>query len=457
LRELSFEEVLEATGGRLLQGKPGGVKGISIDSRTIEKGQFFVAIKGERFDGHNFVEEALSKGSGAFVSVPPLSPHPERTVIYVDNTLKALHGIARYIRLKSGIPVVGITGTNGKTTTKEMAASILGIGMKVLKNTGNLNNQIGLPLSLLGLTGEHQVAVLEMGASAPGDIRELCEVASPDYGVLTNIGFAHIEGFKDIDTVRQSKLELLGSVRAAAVNADDSFLMDGLSGYGGELLRYGIKSSVDVYATDIEYGERQCDFVLHMKGESVQVNLRVTGTINIYNALAAASVGAMFGIGAGDIKKGLEMFEGVPMRLEIRELDGAIVISDVYNANPASMEEALKELIRLRRNRAVAVLGDMLELGAYSEAAHRRLGAWMARFQIDLLIAVGHYMGMAAEEFMRSGKGAVTVADSLEARKTLLEEYKKGDTILIKGSRGMKMERVIESVSGDKARAGGQR
>ncbi|MEJ2183185.1 MAG: UDP-N-acetylmuramoyl-tripeptide--D-alanyl-D-alanine ligase [Nitrospirota bacterium] len=444
MAHLTYGEILEATGGRLLSGRPDGVAGLSIDSRTIGDGELFVALKGARFDGHDFVREALQRGSGAIVSVPPASPPSGKVIIHVSNTLKALQAVARYLRRKTGVTVVGVTGTNGKTTTKEMAASILSTRFRVLKNTGNLNNQIGLPLSLLGLTGEHEVAVLEMGASAPGDIRELCEIALPDYGVLTNIGHAHIEGFQDIGSVRAAKMELLDSVRAAAVNADDQFLMEGIRGFGGRLLTFGMKGEADLAATGVECAERHCVFRLEAGGRSMPVSLGVTGAFNIYNALAAAAVGALFGMDMEAVKEGLERFEGVPMRLEVKELAGAMVLSDVYNANPASMEEALKELVRLRKRRALAVLGDMLELGSYAEEAHRRLGRWMARFPIDLFVAVGPLMRTAAEEFMAAGGRAVVVQDAARAREALMESFAGDDTILIKGSRGMRMEDILE-------------
>jgi UDP-N-acetylmuramoyl-tripeptide--D-alanyl-D-alanine ligase len=456
---LTLSDIIDATGGRLLYGKPNGVRGISIDSRTIRKGELFVALKGERFDGHDFLPEALGKACGALVSVPPAAPPAGKIIIYVDNTLKALQDIAHRIRQESGIPVVGITGTNGKTTTKEMATSILGTKYRVLKNTGNLNNQIGLPLSLLELDAEAEAAVLEMGASAPGDIRELCGIASPDYGVLTNIGHAHIEGFKDIGAVREAKMELLDSVRVAAVNADDAFLMEGITGFEGKLLRFGMSSACDVYAADIDCGERECTFTLSMGGEHARIRLGVTGLFNIYNALAASSVGAMFSLDIQKVREGLEKFEGVPMRLEIKELGSALVISDVYNANPASMEEALKELLRLRRGRAVAVLGDMLELGSYAEAAHRRLGRWMSRFPVDLFIAVGPLMSMAAEEFIAAGGTALRAEDSAAASRLLRAEYTDQDTILVKGSRSMRMEVVLEDPAeeGASSREGGGR
>lgn len=446
---LRLADVIEATGGKLLFGDSNGIRGISIDSRTIKEGELFVALKGARFDGHDFLTEALNKGSGAIVSVPPAAPPRGKAIIHVSNTLKALQDIAHYLRAKRAIPVVGITGSNGKSTTKEMTAAVLGTRYKVLKNTGNLNNQVGLPLSLLLLTEQHEVAVLEMGASAPGDIRELCGVASPEYGVLTNIAPAHLEGFKDLEAVRRTKLEMLDFVSTLAVNADDAFLMDGIGDYGGRLIKYGISGSHNVYATEVDLGDRDSAFTLHINGASARVKMRVTGKINVINALGASAVGMAFGLDIDSISAGLAEFEGIPMRLEIKEYDGATVISDVYNANPASMEEALKELVRLRKKRAVAVLGDMLELGSYAEAAHRKLGAWMAGFPVDLFIGVGPLMKLAAEEFSSRSKTSVVAANAAEARNILRGHYMQGDTILIKGSRGMRMEHVLNNNGGN--------
>jgi len=445
LAGLTLSEIIEAIGGRVLFGKPDGVGGISIDSRNIVRGDIFLAIKGERFDGHDFVAEALKVASGAIVSVPPASPPADKCIIHVQNTLKALHDMANYMRRKYDPIVVGITGTNGKTTTKEMTTSILSSRYSVLKNTGNLNNQIGLPLSMLELDPSHEVAVLEMGASAPGDIRELCEIAEPAYGVLTNIGHAHIEGFKDIGMVRKAKMELLDSVGTVAVNADDSFLMEGLQSYEGKVVRFGIEEDCDVRATGIELGVGMSAFTLEMDGKRERMEIKVSGLFNVYNALAAASVAKMLGLDMGAVRHGLSGFSGIPMRVEIKEFHGAMVISDVYNANPASMEEALKELVRLRGSRAIAVLGDMLELGSYSEAAHRRLGEWMSRFPIDLFIAVGPAMALAAEEFERAGKAVVKVPDAASAREVLLGNSGDGDTVLVKGSRTMRMELVLDS------------
>lgn len=454
----TLKEITEATGGKVIYGNHDAMlfTGVSIDSRAIRSGDLFVALKGERFDGHNFLMDALRTGSGALVSMPPVEPVKGKAIVYVKNSLKALQDLARYERMKRKISVIGVTGTNGKTTTKELIASILSVRYRVLKNSGNLNNHIGLPLSLLKIEDTQEFAVLEMGASLKGDIKELCDIAAPDFGVITNIGPGHLEGFGSIDTIRDTKLELFDAVNSIAVNADDPFLMEGvharikkLEEERKKVVTFGIDNKADVYARDILLGEGRSAFTLFLAdGSSAEVAMDTGGRFNIYNALAAASVCNSFGVCISDIKEGIEAFKGVPMRLEIKGMFGATVISDVYNANPASMEEAVKELIRIRKCRAIAVLGDMLELGSYSEEAHRKLGKWLSSLGIDLFIAVGPMMSMAAEEFSAGRGRSVVAEDSVKARDILLGICNEDDTILVKGSRGMNMEKVIEVYPG---------
>lgn len=449
---VTLDEMISAINGRVISGLPVGIKGISTDSRTASSDEAFLALRGERFDGHDFLAEALERAGGAIVSSPPAALPEGKCVIEVPDTLKALHAMARYIREKFNPLVVGITGSNGKTTTKEMLASMLSSRYRVLKNSGNLNNQIGLPMSLLGMGPADEVAVLEMGASAPGDIAELCEIALPGYGALTNIGHAHMEGFGQIGAVRQCKLEMLGYVGSVAVNADDAFLMEGLNGYAGRVVRYGIDAAADVKASDVELGSASSSFTLSLGSRTCKAQIKVPGLFNVYNALSASAVAHMLGLEPEQICQGLRDFSGVAMRSEIKGLRGAMVISDVYNANPDSMLEALKELLRLKGRRAIAVLGDMLELGGYSDTAHRALGQWMASSAVDMLIAVGPNMALAAEEFQQSGKTAIRAADPNEAREILLGHLGQGDTVLVKGSRSMRMELVIEN--GANGRAG---
>ena len=452
---ITLSEIIEATGGRVILGRADTAvfSGVSIDSRTIKEGELFVALKGERFDGHEFLMNAMEKGRGAIVSTPSAVAFKGKTIVYVRNTLRSLQDIAHYMRMKRGVTVIGVTGTNGKTTTKELIASMLGRGHRVVKNSGNLNNHIGLPLSMTRMGEQDEYAVMEMGASIRGDIKELCAIAAPEYGVITNIGPGHLEGFGNLENVRETKLELFDAVRTIAVNADDGFLMEGITQRdrenGPKVITFGIVNRADVSAKDIVLEKRRSLFTLCLKdAQCGEIALHVNGRFNIYNALAAASVCSALGVGADDIAAGIRSFTGVPMRLEMKELFGATVISDVYNANPASMEEAIKELVRLRKRRAVAVLGDMLELGAYAEEAHRNLGKWMSQLPVDVLIAVGTMMAMAAEEFSakngHSRRMTMTARDSSEARRILLSVCSEGDTVLVKGSRGMHMEKIME-------------
>ena len=249
--------------------------------------------------------------------------------------------------------------------------------------------------------------------------------------------------------MRRTKLELIEGLGAVAVNSDDTFLMKGLSLYKGDVVTYGIERDPHVRASEIILGHRDTSFDLTTPAGRLPVRLRVTGLLNVYNALAASAAAYMFGATLEQTRLGLESFEGVHMRLELKEFKGGTVISDVYNANPASMEEAIKELLRLRQGRAIAVLGDMLDLGSYSETAHRKLGKWLAMMKVDLFIAVGDEMVAAAEEFASAGGGAVIRASEAEEAGQLLRgSFKQGDTVLIKGSRGMMMENVLVNGNG---------
>lgn len=439
---LKLEEIITATGGNVICCSSDTFTGVSIDSRTIKPGELFIALRGKRFDGHDFIDEALKVGSAAIVN--KVESIKGKTIIYVKDTLRALHDIARYMRLKRNIPVISIGGSNGKTTTKELIASILSKKYRVLKNEGNLNNYIGLPLTLTRITDTDEVAALEMGANKPQDIKELCEIAFPHFGVLTNIGPSHLEGFKDMETLRKTELEVLDYIEVAIANADDPFLMEGIQlyKYKGSLVRYGIKNYFDVYATDIRFYERNLRFTINIGSRNIEVCPKISGRFNIYNILASVSTAYLFGVDLADIKDAVDSFTGVTMRFEIKEVNGIQVINDAYNANPASMEEAINELVRIKRGRAIAVLGDMLELGPYEEEFHRRIVRKMSELPIDIFIAVGPLMSSASKEFSRH---FINAEDSLQARKILLDIWREGDTVLIKGSRGMNMEKVIET------------
>src|SRR5512135_2734007 len=353
MRLLLLDDIVNATCGKVLHAGKKEFSGLSIDSRTIGDGELFVALRGERFDGHNFLCDALKRGAGAIVDREPGGVFEGRTLVYVSDTLRSLQDIARQMRISRDVQVVGVTGTNGKTTTKELIASVLGRRHKVLKTSGNLNNHIGVPLCISRMHGDETAMVIEMGSNAEGDIRLLCDIARPGIAVVTNVGPAHLEGFGSIERVRKTDLEILEYVKTVSVNSDDLFLLEGVRGFGGKVVTYGIENKADICAKDIELSEKGSRFTICFPGGgTIGVDLAISGIFNVYNALAAASVANELGMEKKEIQRGLESFHGVPMRLEVKERSGALVINDVYNANPASMKEAVKELIRLKRRRA---------------------------------------------------------------------------------------------------------
>lgn len=483
MAQFTLEEILKAVKGALLAGSGvGSYPSISIDSRTIGKGELFIAIKGKNFDGHDFVLQAFKKGAGgAIVSrdsgfgirdpgikkSPIRTPNPEpRTpvIILVKDTLKALHDVANHHRRKFNIPVIGITGSNGKSTSKEMSASVAAVRLNVLKNEGNLNNQFGLPLTLLKLNDGHQAAILEMGMNERGEIEKLSKIAEPTIGMITNIGKAHIENFGTMENIRDVKGELISAIGekgTAILNFDDPLVAGLKNGFKGRVIAFGINSPSEIMASDIKQGASLMNykFMLKMDGRDTEVSLSYPGYHNIYNALSAAAVGKSLGMDIDDIKKGIESFKPLPMRMERFMLDdGIMIINDAYNANPSSMEAAIKTLSEaVSSGRRFLVIGDMLELGSASEDAHRHIGRLAASMflegegsrTIDYLITVGKQSRFAFYEAIRSGMPrdrAYCAENPDEAAFILDDELESGDCVLIKGSRGMKMENVVERI-----------
>jgi UDP-N-acetylmuramoyl-tripeptide--D-alanyl-D-alanine ligase len=443
-----------------LLGKMTGmeIKGISIDSRTVRPGELFVAIRGDRFDGHDFVPDVIKKGAwGALVARTVLEHRPThlgglRNILPVENTLVALQEMAYLHRRNFTIPVVGITGSNGKTTTKEMLAGILKRHGAVLKNEGNLNNHIGVPLTLLKLNADHTAAVVEMGMSAPGEIALLARLIGPDVGVITNIGPAHLEFLKSMDLVAQAKGELFEHLKAdgtAVLNADDQYFAVLKKKFSGRVRSFGIDKQADVRASDLRQGQDCTDFMIESNGTRANVRVRAVGRHNISNALAAAAAALAMGTSLDEVKEGLEAFLPVAMRSELKQVQGRTVFADYYNANPASMEAALATLITLKPgSKAIAVLGDMLELGTAAIDAHRAIGATTARLGIDQVITLGTLAKYTAEGAIDAGlpKNRVHGAGSpAEAADMLRKLSRPGDVVLIKGSRGMKMEKILEA------------
>ncbi|GBE06218.1 MAG TPA: UDP-N-acetylmuramoyl-tripeptide--D-alanyl-D-alanine ligase [Nitrospirae bacterium] len=463
---ITTEEIIKATGGELLSENTGSFKGASIDSRTISEGEIFFAIKGPRFDGHNFLEDAFSKAGGAVIDTRGRQLPEGKVVIYVKDTLKALQDLAHFMRMRRDIPVIAITGSNGKTTTREMAYTILSKRFKVLKNEGNLNNHIGLPLSLTRLGPDDEAAVLELGMNTRGEIRMLCDIAAPSHGIVTNIGSAHIGNLGGVDVIRDEKLEILKGLQVAVLNADDDFLMEGYNtaaergGTDGELITFSIRNDSSVKAENVTATDLGSSFTLKLKsGESAVITLNTNGLFNVYNALAASAVCISLGMTVEEIESALKDYRAFPMRFEVMKVDQITLINDSYNANPSSAVESVRELVRMGRGaRTVAVMGDMLEMGAFSEKAHRSLGKTVIDMGVDVFVAVGEMMALAAEEAGKPRDRGAKVRHATyefrtteEAGRNIAGIIKAGDVVLVKGSRSMSMEKIIEEMTGGNA------
>jgi UDP-N-acetylmuramoyl-tripeptide--D-alanyl-D-alanine ligase len=456
----SVSSVLEATGGRLVIGNETvGLKGISTDSRALESGELFVAISGENFDGHQFVKEVLKKGAGGVLvaetyvasGLPDMEEGP--CVIAVPETLKALGDMAAFHRLRSDVSVVAITGTNGKTTTKEMTATLLGQTFSVLKTAGNFNNLVGLPLTLLGLEDDHEWAVLELAMNHPGEIARLSAICRPDVGVITNIEPGHLEGVKDMDGVMRAKGELLegmGDNGTAVLNIDDQRICRLVEQFDGRVISFGIHSSAEVWATPVSQAASHCTFDLSWYDESIRVRLGIPGNGAIYNALAAAAVGFRLGLSLEEVKNGLEATVTLPGRMEIITLPGGIhLINDTYNANPGSMTQAIETLCALKGNgRGIFITGDMLELGDHAKSAHKELGITVARGSIARLYATGAFAQTSADAAVGAGMDPekIFVGSQEEILDALKGRLGPGDWVLVKGSRLMAMEKVVRGL-----------
>ncbi|GKS57159.1 UDP-N-acetylmuramoyl-tripeptide--D-alanyl-D-alanine ligase [Nitrospira sp.] len=469
----TVEEMLEVVSPRVLAGDltalvRAPIKRLWTDSRTVRKGDCFVALQGERFDGHAFVPEVFRKGATvALVDETYRVPadllrrgHARRPALIfgVRDTLAAFQHLATHHRQRFRIPIVAVTGSNGKTTTKEMTASIFATRWPTLKTEGNLNNRIGVPQMLLRLTGRHQAAVIEMGVDARGQTTKLCEMVKPTLGIITNIGADHLEFFGDLEGSAQAKAELLDMMPPDGVvvlNADDSYFDYLAARAHGRVLSFGLSPRADVRATDVDNrGKNGATFKLHIPGRlrPVSVSLRVYGVHNVINALAAAATGCAVGLSSAQVAKGLGEFRPALMRSQVAVVRGARVINDCYNANPSSMKAAIQLLAEMGQGgRTIAVLGDMLELGPRKEEFHRDIGAVVAQRGIGELIACGSLGQAIAQGARKAGMPAGRireVPDAAAAGALLKPMLKSGDTLLVKASRGMKLERVLEILQG---------
>ena len=452
----TIHDIAEATGGRIIGSDEVEVSGISTDSRSVSAGELFVPLRGTSFDGHDYLASVAELGIHTVLADESwLRNHdlPDSlTGIAVDDTLRALGDLAAAFRRRYDVPLVGITGSNGKTTCKEMLATILEQIGPGLKTAGNLNNLIGLPQMLFRLRPEHGWAVLEMGMSEPGEIDRLAAIAAPQIGVVLNAFPAHLESMGSVENVARAKGELLQRLPAggcAVVNADDPLIAGLPSPEGVRRITFGL-GDAEVRCSAIESrGIRGQTFILHIGDESSVVSLAAFGRHSICNALAAAAAAHALGIPTGIIANGLELFRPYDKRFNLEKTGGIVLIDDSYNANPASMGAALATLAELKGNKAAFVaLGDMLELGSNEAELHRMVGVQAARVA-DRLYLHGPLTAYVAEGAISAGMPAGAVIRGLsheEIAADILASAAEGDFVLLKGSRGMRMENVAEGI-----------
>jgi UDP-N-acetylmuramoyl-tripeptide--D-alanyl-D-alanine ligase len=450
--KLALSRVTEFVSGSASGCSPEAVaQGYSIDSRTILPGELFFAVKGERLDGHDYVTQALERGSiAAVIRKDQRSRYPDAAaLIAVDDTLVALQTLAACVRRLWGKPVIGVTGSAGKTTTKEAIAHLLGHRYRVLKSEGNFNNHFGMPLMILKLEPEHEMAVIEMGMSHAGEIAALAKIAQPNTGVVTAVAPVHLENFASIADIARAKYELIASLPAggtAVLNADDEYVSQFGRDFRGHVVTFGMKPTADVSAANIQpRGVLGSTFDLIAHGLTQTTELPLVGAHNIYNALAAAAVALENGIPPSEVATAFSTLQPASKRGQIVDLRGVTVLNDCYNSNPKALNFMVDALVSLPAQRRIVVAGEMLELGPKAEQMHRECGQHMADKKIDRVVGVRGLAEGLVDEARKAGVAAEFVATPEEAGAWLARETKPGDAVLLKASRGVKLERALET------------
>lgn len=451
---VDIKEISEVLGKKV----PGGIEnvpvsGISIDSRTISEGQIFIAVRGQNFDGADYAEQAVKKGAILVILQDERKKSKENfPCIFVRDTCDALQKIASFNRSKFNGCVIAITGSNGKTITKEMLSEILSVRGKVTKTEGNKNNHIGVPLALLDINEETQFAVIEMGMNHVGEIKKLSEIVRPNIGVVLNASRAHIGFFSDLREIARAKSEIMSGIKEKGVlvlNAGDKNLLDACAVFEGRKILFGISDKADVKAENIHVDELlKPSFELVYGGQKILVSLRMSSVESVFNALAAASAVVSLGFKLSEVKEGLESTQTLKGRMDIRIIKEIIVIDDTYNANPDSVNAALNNLQGFEnKGRKIFVLGEMFELGENSRKFHREVGSHAVKCGVSMIMTVGN---VAAEAGLASVQGGIKrenvhlFESNNEAGKFLADEVKAGDAILLKGSRLSKVEEVVK-------------
>jgi UDP-N-acetylmuramoyl-tripeptide--D-alanyl-D-alanine ligase len=454
MNRLPIFQIAEFAGAKLESGDPkASVEKISTDSRTLKRDELFVALRGENFDGHQFVETAANAGAlGAIVDFGWDGSVPGNFgILRAEDTLRAYQKLAANYRHSLPIKVLAITGSNGKTSTKDFVASVLARRFQVTKTEGNFNNHVGLPRTILEATSGDEVGVWEIGMNHPGEIAALAKIAAPDAAIITNIGIAHIEFMGSRDAIAYEKgalVEAVGLEGTVILNADDPFSETIASRTRAKVVLAGIKQGV-VRATEIRQTPEGCEFTILEGAHRCRAQLPVPGLHMVQNALLAVAAGRAFGLSIEDCAAGLATAPLTRARLQIKEIGGVQFIDDSYNANPDSMKAALRTLVELDTDgKRIAVLGEMHELGDELERGHREVGEAAAEFGVDQLIAIGQHGAIIAHAAKHAGlRKSVAVSSTTEAAQVLADVVAPGDLVLIKGSRAAQTERVIDEFS----------
>lgn len=450
-RILSLDDVARGASGRLVGVDDGrAIAGVSIDTRTLKRGQLFVAIAGPNFDGHDFVAQAVERGASAVMMHRDVPAPPGVPVVRVADTTAALKHLGRHVRLQAGIPVAAVTGSAGKTTTKEMLAALLEIRGDVLKTEGNLNNQYGLPLTLLRLAPSHRFAVLELGMSAAGELSELSAIAQPDVAIITMVAPVHLEFFDSVDAIAAAKAEILeglGADGAAVLNWEDPRLRRIGEKHQGKVIWFGRDRACDVSAENWRGTVHGMRFDMRMGGRTLDVALPLPGPHFLLNFLAAAAAAHRLGIAPDEIAEAATHIKAAKSRGEVTRLaKGVTLLDDTYNSNPFAVDAAVVALGMAAKGRRVVFLGDMLELGPSGPDLHRETGSKLAG-HADAVVGVGALGRLISEGARKAGIREVhEFEDSAAAGAAAPGIVKEGDAVLVKGSRGAKMERVVESL-----------
>ncbi len=454
---LTLEEISNAVGGKLEGGVASvKVKGYSIDSRTLAAGELFFAIKGPRFDGHDFVDTALNSRKAAAAVVDASWSGTATPVIRVPNVTVALQDLARDVRRRWGMPIIGVTGSAGKTTTKEMIAAVLSKKYTVLRSVGNLNNEYGLPLCMLRVERYQNIGVLEMGMSAKGEIARLASIAEPNQGVVTNVNPVHLEFFKSVDEIAEAKAELIEGLRGqdttAYLNNDDTRVRNMARKFGGRIVTYGVKAVASFKVHQMQdLGLEGTAFTVHHGRKNVNFVLPLLGQHNVTNALAAIAVGVTNEVPWEQVREAIADMKPEKMRgVVVKFREGFAVIDDSYNSNPKALTEMIRFMGKLSGyQRKIIVAGEMLELGHEGPELHRACGREAAKAGASLIVGV---QGMGRDFIAGAREAGVDLArlrfvrDAMEAGEFLARTVQKGDVVLLKGSRGVKLDQALNTL-----------